>query len=153
MFADPPSVDGMGGGQMDEEALGAAAVELADCVEVSNPSPGSSRGIWELGDEAPVLPPAEEPLAAAPPVAPDGDAAENVEVDDSDVVGALRGSAPIVGLPPAAVCASVWAWAVVMPRRMIAVRIVRCIAFSRVGKRSPSCAVARDARQRAIGQN
>lgn len=126
MFADPPSVDGMDGGQMGEAAPGAAAVELADCVEVSNPSPGNSRGIWELGDE--VLPPAEDPLPVTPP-APDVDV-ENVEDDDCDVVGTLRGSNPTIVFPPAFVCAAVWAWAVVMPRRKIAVRTVRCIAFS-----------------------
>jgi hypothetical protein len=41
MLADPRSVEGIGGGQMLESVLGAAAVVLADCVEVSGPSPGS----------------------------------------------------------------------------------------------------------------
>jgi hypothetical protein len=45
MFADPPSVEGIDGGQMVEGALGAAAVEFADCAEVSRPSPGNCRGI------------------------------------------------------------------------------------------------------------
>jgi len=42
IFAEPPSVAGIEGGQMVEGALGAAAVVLADCVEVSSPSPGNS---------------------------------------------------------------------------------------------------------------
>lgn len=127
MFADPPSVEGIGGGQMVEGALGAAAVELADCDELSSPSPGNSRGTWELGDEA-LIPPAEEPPTVPPAVVPDGEAAENVEFNDE--VGTLRESDPIIVFPPAVVSAAVWAWATVMPRRMIAARIVCCIAFS-----------------------
>lgn len=137
MFADPPSVDGIGGGQMVEGALGAAAVELADCVEVSSPSPGNFRGTWELGDEAliPLVPPpAEEPLTVVPPAVPDGDVPENVEADGSDDVRTLRGSDPIVVLPPGVVWAAVWARPPVMPRMMIAARIVRCIAFSCTGR-------------------
>jgi hypothetical protein len=87
-----------------------------------------------------VPPPADDPLTVAPLVVPDADAAEeNVEVDDSDDVGTLSGSDPMAVFPPAVVCAAVWAWAAVMPRIMIAVRIVRGIAFSCVGKRSRSC--------------
>jgi hypothetical protein len=44
MLADPPSVVGIAGGQMVDGALGAAAVVLADCVEVSSRSPGNSSG-------------------------------------------------------------------------------------------------------------
>ena len=43
-FAEPPSVEGTGGGQTVEEELEAAAVVLAAWVEVSGISPGNSRG-------------------------------------------------------------------------------------------------------------
>jgi hypothetical protein len=43
-FAEPPSVEGTGGGQMGEAALGAVAVVLAACVDVSGISPGNSKG-------------------------------------------------------------------------------------------------------------
>jgi hypothetical protein len=44
-LAEPPSVEGTGGGQTDEAELAAAAVELAACVDVSGISPGNSRGV------------------------------------------------------------------------------------------------------------
>jgi hypothetical protein len=141
MFAEPPSVEGIGGGHMVEGAPGPAAVVLADCVEVSSPSPGNSRGAWELGDEAlipPVLPPAGtadpvtvEPLVvviAEPPVVADDVAGEDGEVDGSEDVDTPRGSdpgaVPAVGTSDGVV---VWACAIVEPRMMIAVRIVRRI--------------------------
>ena len=43
-FTEPPSVEGTGGGQMGEGALGAVAVVLAACVDVSGISPGNSKG-------------------------------------------------------------------------------------------------------------
>jgi hypothetical protein len=43
-FTEPPSVEGTGGGQIVEEEPGAAAVELAACVDVSGISPGNSKG-------------------------------------------------------------------------------------------------------------
>ena len=43
-FAEPPSVEGTGGGQMGEGVLGAVAVVLAACVDVSGISPGNSKG-------------------------------------------------------------------------------------------------------------
>jgi hypothetical protein len=44
IFAEPPSVVGIAGGQMVEGALGAVAVVLADCVDVSGLSPGNCSG-------------------------------------------------------------------------------------------------------------
>jgi hypothetical protein len=138
MFADPPSVEGIGGGQMVEEVLdAAAAVALADCVEVSSPSPGNSRGAWELGDEEAliplVLPPAGggdalvvEPLAvvvAEPPVAADED--DDVDGDDVDTA---RGSDPAALLVAWTFgCVVVWACAIVEPRMTITARIVHFI--------------------------
>jgi hypothetical protein len=43
-FAEPPSVEGTEGGQMGEGGLGAVAVVLAACVDVSGISPGNSKG-------------------------------------------------------------------------------------------------------------
>jgi hypothetical protein len=43
-LAEPPSVEGTGGGQTGEGEPGAAAVVLAVCVDVSGISPGSSKG-------------------------------------------------------------------------------------------------------------
>ena len=117
---------GIDGAQMAEDALGAAAAELvADCVELSSPSPGNSRGACELREAGALipleLPPAgldvEDPLVAAA-----GDPAEN-ELNGNGEAGTLSGSVPV----PVAV----WAWAVVMmPRRAAAARMMRCIAFS-----------------------
>jgi hypothetical protein len=42
--AEPPSVEGTGGGQMGEGEPGAVAVVLAACVDVSGVSPGNSKG-------------------------------------------------------------------------------------------------------------
>jgi hypothetical protein len=144
MLAEPPSVEGIGGGQMVEGALDAAAAVLADCVEVSSPSPGNSRGIWELDDEEaliPLVPPPAgvgDPLIVEPPV---GVVAEPLvvagdvidvddEVDGSDDVDTPRGSDPgallVVGTSD---CIVVWACAIVEPRMMITVRIVRFIRF------------------------
>jgi hypothetical protein len=108
MFADPPSVIGIEGPQMVEGAPGAPAAGLAAWVEVSSPSPGSSRGDWELREDAViplVLPPADadpltvEPVvafAADPVVVPDVvEGVELVEVDTS------RGSDPTVVVPVA----------------------------------------------------
>jgi len=144
MLAEPPSVEGIGGGQMLEGVLDAAAVVLADCVEVSSPSPGNSRGIWELGDEEALIPlappPADvgDPLIVEPavgvvaePLDMAGDVAdEDDEVDGSDDVDTPRGSNPgtllVVGASDRVV---VWACAIVEPRMMITVRIVRFIRF------------------------
>jgi hypothetical protein len=43
-LAEPPSVAGTGGGQAGEGELGAAAVVLAACVDVSGISPGNNTG-------------------------------------------------------------------------------------------------------------
>jgi hypothetical protein len=43
-FAEPPSVVGIGGGQIGEEEPGAVAVVLAAWVDVSGISPGKSNG-------------------------------------------------------------------------------------------------------------
>lgn len=75
MFADPPSVEGTAGPQIGDGALGAVAVELAACVELSSPSPGSCSGDCELFDAAA---PTDDPPAA--------------EDDDRDDVGTLNGS-------------------------------------------------------------
>lgn len=123
MFAEPPSVVGIEGGQMVDGALGAAAVVPADCVAVSSPSPGNSRGTCELR-EAGALIPLELPLPGVDdPLVGAADVPAKNELNGSGEVGTLSGSvaAPVV----------VWAWAVVMmPRRTAAVRIERCIAFS-----------------------
>jgi len=124
-FAEPPSDVGTGGGQtMEEEAawLAAAAVEVAACVELSALSPDSSRGTCEvLADDVvmpEVLPPAallpvDPALDADPPVPPAGtDAVGKV------CVGTLSGSEPVLLAPADAL----WAWAVVVPKAMIAIR-------------------------------
>lgn len=98
MFAEPPSVVGIAGGQMAEGAPGAAADVRADCVEVPSPSPGNSSGTCGLREvEAliPLLPTGEadgvtDPLAVAADVP-----VENEEVDDSVDVGTPSGSVPL----------------------------------------------------------
>jgi hypothetical protein len=106
---------------MGEGAAGAAAVLFAVCVDVLNPSPGSSRGTCELREEGaliPLVPPAGDPC-----VMPLDGPEENDEVDGSDDVGTLSGSVPVFVV--------VWACAVATaPRQMIAAKITRCIAFS-----------------------
>lgn len=143
---------------MVEGVFGAAAVVLADCVEVSSPSPGNSRGAWELGDEEAllllVLPPAggADPLTVEPPVVvvaepfvvADDVAVEDDEMDGSDNVDTPRGSDPgsllIVGTFD---CVVVCACAIVEPRMMITTRIMRCIRVlllrgNRRPRRSPA---------------
>ncbi len=66
---------------MVEAALGAAAVVLADTVELPSPSPGNSRGACGLRV-------AEEALVADVPV-------ENDDMEDSVDVGTPRGSVPV----------------------------------------------------------
>lgn len=123
-----------------EGALGAAAVVPAACVELFGPSPDNCSGIWGLRVAgAPILLlPTEDPVVAADPliaapapddVDPPADApAENEEEEGSVDVGTLSGSVPMFGV--------VWArTAVTRPKQMIAVRIVRCIAFSCTGSR------------------
>src|ERR1700761_5419852 len=55
-LAEPPSVDGTGGGQIVDGVPGAAAVALAACVEVPRPSPDNCRGAWELATEEALIP-------------------------------------------------------------------------------------------------
>ena len=151
---------------MVEGGLGAAAVVLADCVEVSSPSPGSSRAAWELREEGAlievVLPLAgpdvvTDPLTlglavvadpvvvVAPLLVADGDVADNADVT------APRESDPTAVLAPVVwPSAAVWAWAAVMPSRMIAIRIVRCIAFSLKKRPAKAAPFACNARQRPI---
>jgi hypothetical protein len=43
-LAEPPSVEGTGGGQMGDGALGAVAVAFAAWVDVSGISPGNNKG-------------------------------------------------------------------------------------------------------------
>ena len=168
MFADPPSVEGIGGGQMVEGVLGAAAVVLADCVEESSASPGNSSGAWELRDEDALIPlvlPTAGPVVVTDPltvgllvvvdplVVPDDDPDEDVEVDGRVVVDKPEGSAV---LPPFVVwpftCAAVWACTVVMPRKTIAVSMVRCIALSCFESDRGAASFDRDAGQRLIHQ-
>src|ERR1700678_1737049 len=52
-LAEPPSVVGIGGGQTDAAAPGAAAVVLGPWVEVSGISPGNSTGDCDDADAAP----------------------------------------------------------------------------------------------------
>lgn len=162
---------------MVEGVLGEAAVVLADCVEESSPSPGNSRGAWELRDEEalnPLVLPLAGPVVVTDPltvgllvvvdpvvavdplVVPDGNPDEDVEVDGCDVVDRPRGADPIAVLPlPVAwpfTSAAVWACAVVMPRKMIAVSIVRCIALSCFQSDRRAASFDRDARQRLISQ-
>jgi hypothetical protein len=144
---------------MVEEVLdAAAAVVLADCVEVSSPSPGNSRGAWALDAEEALIPlvlPAAgvgDPLTVEPPVVvvaePLVAAGEDDEADGSDDVGTPSGSDPgalfVVGTFG---CAMVWACAIVEPRMMIAVRIVRFIRVLLL--RDNRGQLARDARQRS----
>jgi hypothetical protein len=98
MFAEPPSVVGIAGGQMADGALGAATVVLAVCVEVADPSPGNSRGTCELREaEALIpLPPAAEPDGVTDPLVAGADVpVENEEVEDSVEVGTPSGSVPV----------------------------------------------------------
>jgi len=102
-----------------------AAVDVADCVEVFGISPGSCNGTWDVFDDdalmldAPVLPDVPTPPAAAEPLPAAPDSPEG-----SGRVGTLSGSetVPVVDV--------VWAWAIVMPKAMIAIRKRIRIALS-----------------------
>jgi hypothetical protein len=88
-LAEPPSVVGIGGGQTDAAAPGAAAVVLGPWVEVSGISPGNSTGDCDDADAAPVAPapPLADPADVADPAdAPDCDADEGDDIDDREDV-------------------------------------------------------------------
>lgn len=106
---------------MVEGGLGAAAVVLADCVDVSSPSPGNSKAVCELREEGAlieaVLPLAGPVVMTAPltvglavgvdavvvvdpVVVTDDDAAENVDGEDSGDAGVPKDSVPPDVLPP-----------------------------------------------------
>jgi hypothetical protein len=144
-FTEPPSVEGTGGGQIGEGALGAVAVVLAACGDVSRISPGSSKGdcgFTEAELVAPAAPPADPIVVDDPAVVPDGDAGEGDDRDGKGDVGTPRGSDPRVFAVLAVLvlllawpfsCNMVWPccpWAAVMPRNMIAMMKTSCIAFS-----------------------
>jgi hypothetical protein len=93
MLAEPPSEVGTAGGQTmeeeeDEEWLAAVAVEVAACVDVSDLSPDSSRGTWDVLDGDVVIPDVLPP-AALLPVAPALDADPPVPPPGADPVGKL----------------------------------------------------------------
>jgi hypothetical protein len=98
MFAEPPSVVGIAGGQMVEGALGVPA----DCVEMPSPSPGNSSGACgfrEVDARIPLLP-AEEPDGVTDPFADllvvvAGVPVENEDMEDGVDVGTPRVSVPV----------------------------------------------------------
>jgi hypothetical protein len=129
-LAEPPSDVGTGGGQIGEAAwLAAAAVEVADCVEVLSISPGNCNGTWDVFDDDALMPeaparldPPTPPIAAVPvaendslalPKAPNP--VDNEKPDGRDCVATLSGS-----VPTPTVVDAVCAWAPVMPNAMIA---------------------------------
>lgn len=82
-FAEPPSVAGIGGGQVGDGALGEAAVLLAAWVDVSGISPGNNKGACEAPEEDPAENPEPE-LVLAGLVAPNGDAVDGDETDGKE---------------------------------------------------------------------
>jgi hypothetical protein len=144
-LAEPPSEVGTGGGQIElDEWLEAAAVEVAACVEVLGVSPGICNGTWELFDDGALIPEAlllvpevlllpdtllpPDPVAVTDPLAvPAG--ADPPEKDDpvgNDDVGTLSEPEPM----PSPLVDIVWAWAVVMPKTVTAIRKMCRIALS-----------------------
>jgi len=96
-FAEPPSVEGTGGGQMGEGGLGAVAVVLAACVDVSGISPGNSKGDCDIPEAelvAPVAPLADPVVVGDPDAVPDCDAGVGDDTDGREDAGTLRGSDP-----------------------------------------------------------
>jgi hypothetical protein len=96
-LAEPPSVEGTGAAQIGEGALGAVAVVLAACVDVSGISPGNSKGDWDIPEAEPIarVAPLADPLAVDDPDAvPDCDAGEGDDIDGKEDVGTPRGSDP-----------------------------------------------------------
>jgi hypothetical protein len=129
---------------MGEGALGAVAVVLAACVDVSGISPGNSKGDWDIPEAELVAPvaPLADPVVVGDPDVPDAVlncvAGEGDDIDgEADVgiegdVGTPRGTDPVLSLPvvwPFG-CNTVCPWAVVMPRNMIAMMKSSCIALS-----------------------
>ena len=80
-FAEPLSVEGTGGGQIGEGGLGAVAVVLAACVDVSGISPGKSKGDWDIPEAEPVAPVA---ALADPVVVGDPGAVPSCDAGDAD---------------------------------------------------------------------
>jgi hypothetical protein len=156
-LAEPPSVAGTGSGQAGEGELGAVAVVLADCVDVSGISPGNNRGDWDVPDAAdwefaPVAPLADPVVVADPDDVPNCDNVPNCDTGEGDGaddkegvgtlnVGALGADPPVLPLllvwtvlPLLFVwpfgCNMVWPWAVVTPRNMIEMMKTNFIALS-----------------------
>jgi hypothetical protein len=96
-FAEPPSVEGTGGGQIGEGGLGAVAVVLAAWVDVSGSSPGNNRGDCDIPEAelvAAVAPCADPVVVADPDAVSDCDAGEGDDTDGNEDAGTLRGSDP-----------------------------------------------------------
>jgi hypothetical protein len=100
-FAEPPSVDGIGGGQIGEGAVGAVAVVLAAWVDVFGISPGNSKGACETPEPepefelvAPVAPLADPVVVGDSDGVPNCDAGEGDDTDGKAGVGKPRGSDP-----------------------------------------------------------
>jgi hypothetical protein len=132
-LAEPPSVEGTGGGQTAEAEPGAAAVVLAAWVDVSGISPGNSKGVCEFPEAEPVAP--AVPLAAPavfvePADVPNCEADEGTNTDEENVVDTALPL--LLGWPLTcdAVCPCCWPWAVVMPRTMTAMMKKSFIALS-----------------------
>jgi hypothetical protein len=95
-FAEPPSVEGTGGGQIGEGGPGAVAVVLAAWVDVSGISPGNNRGDCDVPEAelvAPVAPLADPVVVTDPDAVPDCDAGDDTAGRED--AGTLRGSDPI----------------------------------------------------------
>jgi hypothetical protein len=96
-FAEPPSVEGTGGGQMGEGELETVAVVLAACDDVSGISPGNSKGDCDTPEAelvAPAAPLADPVVVGDRDAVPSCDAGEGDDTDGKEEVGTPRGSAP-----------------------------------------------------------
>jgi len=174
--ADPPSVVGTGGGQIEpEEWLAIVAVEVAASVELAGLSPGNCTGTWDVfaGDALmPVAPasPADPvvasdllPADADPPVDPVGNVEVGTLSGSEPELRAVKASSVVVvwlraavwPMPPAwpgargAAWLLVWAFAAVTPRSMIAInRTCRIVLSSSLSARAQGYARGDNARNR-----
>ncbi len=132
MCADPPSVEGTGGGQIaPEEWPAVAAVEAAAWEEVSGVSPGNCKGTCEVLDgEALMLDALPSTDGVGLPVVwPLKVVLPNGEPVGKVAAGTLSGSAPTLVAEPAPL-RSAWAWASASPKTRAAANNIRHIAIS-----------------------
>ena len=110
-LAEPPSVEGTGGGQTAEAEPGAAAVVLAAWVDVSGISPGNSKGVCEFPEAEPVAPappPVDTAVFVEPAEVPNCEADEGTSTDEENVADTALPPLLVWPFPCDTICPCCW---------------------------------------------